>query len=263
MGGSIAKALRENFSRIMIYAFDKNKATLKKAAKEKVIDKYLFNPPKAQINVDIIIFALPVLSIIETFKKFSRYINSETIITDVGSSKNILTTFFSNKNVKYIGSHPLAGSEKFGYIYSDSAILKDKTCLVIKNEKLKMENRIVSEMWKKIGMKTKIIESNKHDKILAITSHFIHIMAFSYIHFLKEQGISDLKDFSGPSFEEIKRLAKSNPEMWSDIILDNKKELNNIFNSYHKSFYKFFKKLSSNSKREILKLLNQIYHYDI
>ncbi len=243
---------------ITVYAFDKKKKILKSALKEKNIDGYFTQSSLECFDVDLIIFALPIYTIEKVFDMFSPYIKPNTLITDVGSTKLRLEKFFLQRKVKYIGSHPLAGSEKSGYKYSSPELLRNRICLIIPNKYSKKESNLLKNFWKKLKMRVEIVTAEKHDKMLAITSHFIHLIAFAYTYFLKTHKITQTKNFAGPSFNEFTRIARSNPYIWTDILLDNKKELINIYKNFSNSLEKFINILLSGDNKKILKILKQL-----
>lgn len=229
--------------------------------KENSIDRYFTKPSSEYFEVDLIIFALPIYTIRKVFKTISRYIKPYTLITDVASTKLELEKFFILQGINYIGSHPVAGAEKSGYKYSKSEILQNRVCLITPNPVSRQYTGVLKKFWKKLGMRVKVVTAEKHDKIMALTSHFVHILTFVYMDLLKKRKIRDIKYFVGPSFEDFTRIADNNPDVWSDILLDNKKELVKLYKSFFNTFDEFMEILSSSDRKKILKTLKSIRNY--
>lgn len=244
-----------------MYAIDRNKKSLKTALKENSIDRYFTKPLAECFDVDLIIFALPIYTIRKVFKTVSKYIRPYTLITDVASTKLELEKFFIAQGINYIGSHPVAGAEKSGYRYSKYEILQNRVCLITSNPISRQYTGVLKRFWKRLGMRVKTVTAEKHDRIMAFTSHFVHILTFVYMDLLKHQKLSDIKYFIGPSFEDFTRVADNNPDVWSDILLDNKKELIKLYKSFFNIFDEFMEILINCNRRKILKTLKNIRNY--
>ncbi len=135
-------------------------------------------------------------------------------------------------NLNFVGSHPMAGSERSGYSNSTSELFDNRLCIVCEN------NEKIINFWKYLDMRIVISSPEKHDKLIAVTSHFIHFLSFSYIYYIKKYNI-DIKDFIGPSFQEFTRIASSNPEIWADIFIDNKNKIDTVYKEFKKALKEF------------------------
>ncbi|MDD5066504.1 MAG: prephenate dehydrogenase [bacterium] len=262
IGGSIARSIKKKNKRTYILAYDKNIPDLKKALKEKVIDEYFIRPHYQYFHVDLIIFALPIKDIQRIFKKFQSYIRPETLITDTASTKQTAQKIFRSFP-HFTGSHPLAGSEKNGYIHSHGDILKNKICILCPGQPASIMR--LKHFWNQLGMKVICMNAVQHDQIIGMTSHFIHLLSFAMAFSLRKKRLN-VKSLYGPSFQQFIRLAKSNPDLWKDIFIDNKNSINIITDDFIKVLGEFRKKLDhenqlnnilKSSQRYILKTTNE------
>ncbi len=190
-------------------------------------------------------------------KKFKKFINKSTPITDTTSTKSTVEKLFKNYN--FIGSHPMAGSEKSGYAYSSEKILENRTCIICNNNQKKTMN-FIEQFWLSLKMNTVKVSSDEHDFSTGVSSHFIHLLSFTYIDYIKTKKIK-IKNFIGPSFKEFTRIAGSNPEIWKDIFIDNKNKLNIITDSFINSLKKFQKSL--NNDKKLYKKIKEIREFII
>lgn len=224
IGGSIALALKKNKLAKEIVGISRHKKNIFLAKKRGVIDDGSQGLGIVK-NSDLVIFATPVNTIITQAPMVSKIVGKGCIVTDVGSTKKDIVLRLHNIFPNYVGSHPLAGSEKRGVYNANANIFKGSICLItpLKNTNKKALNTI-DALWKKIGAKTIRISAFKHDEILSFVSHLPHIAAFSLINSVP---LGYLK-LASSGLKDTTRIALSDSQLWSDIILSNK---NNILKS--------------------------------
>ena len=185
IGSSILRAsIKKKLSK-KIYILEKSKNHIKQIKKLKLKCEIL-KDQKVQIpKLDMIIFCTHLGEYIETFKKIEKYISKDTIVTDVGSSKEkILKKINDNmkKNLNWISSHPIAGSEVSGPKFGDENLFFNKWCVLIKDKKVKKKHiKTLSKFWTKIGSKIVFMNSKEHDHIFSITSHIPHLVAYNMV----------------------------------------------------------------------------------
>ena len=232
IGSSILRAsIKKKISK-KIYILEKSKNHIKQIKKLRLKCE-IIKDLKTQIpKVDMIIFCAHLSEYVKTFKKIEKYINKDTIITDVGSSKEkILRKINANtkKNVNWISSHPIAGSEVSGPKFGDENLFFNKWCVLIKDKKAKkIHMKILSKFWTKIGCKIVFMNSKEHDHIFSITSHLPHLVAYNMVktavNFEKKKKYNIVK-FSAGGLRDFTRTAASNEVMWKDIFLNNKENV--------------------------------------
>lgn len=112
-------------------------------------------------------------------------------------------------------------------------------------------------------MKTIIVDSFTHDKMLSLTSHLPHLLSFAYVNFLKKTKNRNLKNFIGPYFNDLTRVADNNYEIWSDILISNKENIINFGKNFINELSSLLNKLETASKEDLLKILKDIKKYKI
>ena len=194
----------------------------------------------------------------------NKYLSSKNIITDVGSSKldsSKIIKRFLKKNISWIPSHPIAGSEVSGPEYGKQDLFENKWCILIKEKSTNLKYlSILKNFWKKIGSKVVVMGCEKHDKIFSITSHLPHLIAYNLVKsaqdFEKKQNY-DLIKYSAGGLRDFSRIAASNEIMWRDIFFSNKKNLSNAINLFIKNLKEFKKDINSGNNKSILRKLSQ------
>ena len=197
---------------------------------------------------ELIILWTPMSEYKKIILRINKYITSKHIITDVGSSKlnslKIIKKNLKNKT-EWIPSHPITGSEVSGPENGKVDLFDNKWCVLIKEKKTSLRHlKYLNLFWKKIGSKTVIMNSEKHDKIFSITSHLPHLVAYNLVKsaqdFEKIQKYNLLK-YSAGGLRDFSRIAASNEIMWRDIFFDNKKNVSKAINLFVKTLIDFIK----------------------
>lgn len=258
MGGSIAKALRKSKNIFNITAVCKNKSELLKIRKINFFDNLTitFNPEIFK-SADLVVVCSPVSTIAEIINKISGLIKKDCIITDVGSIKyNIYKSLSRISAEKYIGSHPMTGSEKSGIENSDSSIFENAVVIITNNKETNKNN--ITELikfWELLKCKIQVIDIKIHDLIVAYISHLPHLTASALV---KTSGISFFKKnklnilpFAGGGFKDSTRIAAGNPDLWTDIFFNNSNYVLNAIDCFLENVNDFKKSLLSNDKKKI------------
>ena len=247
LGGSIGMAIKEQHLAREVMGVSRRQATLSYALRNKIVDKATSNITKSLENADLVILATPVKTIVTLLANIGKHLKRGCIVMDVGSTKsNIVETAHKHlpPHVSFVGAHPLAGSEKKGIEFSSAQLFDRSFCVVTPTSKTnKQAEEKIKTLWTKIGSKVKIISPGEHDKILAYTSHVPHLLAYSMIEAIPgkylEYGSTGLKDTT--------RVASSNPQLWSDIAMENSKNVLNVLDEVVKTLSEYRRAISSQS----------------
>ena len=217
-----------------------------------------------RINKSSVIFiCTPVSSIDNIVNKLSDYTEKNQIISDVGSVKNIFekkTLKLNNKKFSLVPGHPIAGTEHSGAKNAFESLFQDKWCILTPISNNKKSIRIISEIWKRVGMKVATMQIKEHDKIMSITSHLPHLIAFTIVGTAFNLNIKKKKElinFAAGGFKDFTRIGSSDPKMWTDIFIKNKKFLNDTLSLFLKDIDKIKKLLEDEKYAEIFKLLKR------
>ena len=247
-------AIKNNIAK-NIYVFEKSKKNKKIIKKINNKIKFIDNLNNSLFDMNFIIVCTPMSEYKNIFNKLNKLVQSDVVITEVGSTKRNLLKFTKNRNV--ILSHPIAGSEVSGPNYGDKELFNKKWCIVInKGEKKKIN--LVKRFWKKNGSKVVVMNAIEHDKIFAITSHLPHLIAYNLIKtaqdFQKMQKRNLIK-YSAGGLRDFSRTAASNEIMWRDIFFSNKDNMISSIDKFIQNLNLIKKNIKNQKDRELKKIL--------
>ena len=229
IGSSISRALTENDIVNNVYGLDTDPKVIKKCQDLNILNQGETELKDFKFQFDLIVICTPLSTYKKIFISLSEFVSQPTLITDVGSTKmstiNDFKIIEENRNMTFIPSHPIAGLEKSGPEHGFSKLFDNRYCILTPYEKNDDAINKISEMWKLIGMKIEIMEADRHDRVLAMTSHIPQLIAFSVVGTATELE-SHMRDevikYSAAGFRDFTRLAGSDPIMWRDVYNKNK-----------------------------------------
>ena len=260
IGSSLLRAsINKKISR-QILVFEKSKKYKKqiKSINSKII--VLDSLDQNISDVNFVILSTPMSEYKKIIPMLNKYIKSDCIITDVGSTKlNVLKIKNKelNKSLTWIMSHPIAGSEVSGPAYGTKNLFLNKWCIVFEDKNKKKQKKLL-KFWKMIGSKTIIMNPDTHDRIFSITSHLPHLISYNLIKtaldFQKKYKKNIIK-YSAGGLRDFSRTAASNEIMWRDIFFSNKKNMLKAINLFIKNLNQFKKNIINSENTKILKKL--------
>ena len=239
IGSSLAKALKNTGQVKFICGYGRDAARLEKAKELSIIDDYSIKLKEAVINSDIVIIATPVGSYEEVLVGIKPYLKSDTLVTDVGSTKRSVIEaaekVFGNLPHNFIPAHPIAGKEKSGFEACDGELFVNKKVIITPLENNDDESiSRVQNMWEKVGSEVDFMTPESHDELLGMTSHLPHMLAFSLMNYLISQNPS-ASVYAAGGFKDFTRIASGDNVMWRDICLNNKDQIIAHIEGYQKS----------------------------
>ena len=254
IGGSISLKLKEVNNDISVYGFDKNNQSLDFSLSKKIIDYKL--DLESLLDFDYLFLAIPVESIKSQLASILDKISERTLVIDFGSTKYQICNSVSKhyKRGNFLAAHPIAGTEFSGPIAAKKDLFDNKVMILCETEKTNSSLlSLAIEMFKSLGMNIKTMDAIEHDKHIAYVSHLSHISSFMLGKTVmdKEDDDQTIYDMAGSGFESTVRLAKSSPEMWSSIFIENKKNIIESLDEYMLNINNF-KKLIETSDQENL-----------
>ena len=235
IGGSFAIDMRKLFPKSTIIGIDKSEIHLQKALELKLIDE---TSELSKINnPDIIVISVPVKSILNILPIVLKSVNNKSLVIDFGSTKKSICQIVKDhpNRQNFLATHPIAGTEFSGPTAAHEGLFEGKNIIICDKDKtdksiLELGLKIFNLMKMKIGY----MDSNSHDKHIAYVSHLSHISSFMLGKTVmdEEKNEKNIFDMAGSGFESTVRLAKSSPEMWTDIFEDNKKNIIKSLDDY-------------------------------
>ncbi len=264
LGSSLLRRIHKKKLAKKIFVFEKSKKNIKKIKKLKLPAILVKNPCDVVTQSQFIIFCTPMSEYKKIILNINKNLTARHIITDVGSSKLILLKIIKKnlkKNVRWISSHPIAGSEVSGPENGNQSLFENKWCVLIKEKRSDINHlKFLRSFWKKMGSKTVDMTLEKHDKIFSITSHLPHLIAYNLVKsaqdFEKKQKYNLLK-YSAGGLRDFSRIAASNEIMWRDIFFDNKRNVSKAIDLFVKNLNEFKKDINMGKNKSILKKLIQ------
>lgn len=237
IGGSIAKAIRQYYPDYQIIAFDKSKETLALAVQEGTIDISCSSIDGNFKNCRYIFLCAPVSYNNVYLRQLVPFLDEQTILTDVGSVKTAIHKEIIALGLEehFIGGHPMAGSEKSGFVNSKVLLIENAYFILTPSAKVSKEK---TEAYEQFVASLKalpiILDYEQHDFITGAISHLPHIIASSLVNFVKKNDSDDglMRLLAAGGFKDITRIASSSPVMWQQICLWNKDNLLEILARY-------------------------------
>ncbi len=244
IGGSIAKGARTVAPDLRIKALEPDSASLQPAMEEGVVNQGFTEPEDAFFDCDVLFLCAPV-SVNEKFlRENADRIQEKTLITDVGSVKSttVKTVREYGLSSRFIGGHPMAGSEKTGFKSANAQLLENAYYLLTPTEDFPEDKtHTFSTFIESIGAIPLIMSPEKHDQITGGISHLPHVIAASLVNFVKEHDAEDgfMKLVAAGGFKDITRISSSSPAMWQSICLTNTQVIEDMLTDYISALSEF------------------------
>lgn len=239
IGSSLARVIRAQGLAKKIVASSRSERTLQTALDIALIDEAYTDAAQAVANADVVVLAMPVCSTEKVLASIKHAVRPTTIITDVGSTKgNVVDAarrVFGDVPSHFIPAHPIAGSEQSGVLAGKVDLFKGhKVIITPLAHSDKQATQKIQQLWQAAGADVLTMTVERHDEVLAKTSHLPHFLAFSLVHALaKESQNLDIFRYAAGGFRDFTRIAGSDPTMWHDIFLANKASILNALTSFN------------------------------
>ena len=243
IGGSIAKAIRQYYPEYEIVAFDKNKETLALATQESIIDVAATTIDDNFNHCNYIFLCTPVSFNTAYLKQLTNYLHEDCILTDVGSVKSSIHKEVEALGIEeyFIGGHPMAGSEKSGFINSKAMLIENAYYVLTPTRKVSQEKiDAYVKFVESLRSSPIILDYQEHDYATGTISHLPHIIASTLVNFVRDTDTENelMKNIAAGGFKDITRIASSSPTMWQHICLKNKENISHILGEYIHSLEK-------------------------
>jgi len=242
IGSSLARAIKKNNLAEKIVSSNRSDATNKKVVELKIVDDSSSDTKKMADGSDLVVIATPLSSYEDVISKIKNSLKNEVILTDVGSVKeNIINLVEKNipENISWIPSHPIAGTEESGPEAGFSALFQNRWCILTPSKKAKEKDiNLLQTFWEKVGSKVDIMQAKQHDYILSITSHIPHLIAYNIVNTslnIQDEEKSTIVKYSAGGLRDFTRIAASNPIMWRDVFIQNKKNTSKMIDQFIKN----------------------------
>jgi len=259
IGGSIALEIKRKNLASKVIGVSRSLSNRRIALKRKAVDQAYPAIGDFLREADLVILATPVGTVISFLKKIQPFLNSKTLVTDVGSTKEEIVRFASKfKKLYFIGGHPIAGTEHSGMKAAELDLFKKKKWILTPtvSTPLTLRNRLC-RLIRALGAQVVMIDAEKHDRIFAAVSHLPNLLAYTLSNTIEDLKNPQFAKFAGSSLREMTRVASSSPEMWRDISLSNRVELLRVIKQFETEMEKFKRILSRGEEGLLLKFFER------
>lgn len=224
LGASLGLALKARGLAGEVVGVGRREASLQKALSRGAVDRYSLDLAAASATADLVVIATPADAVIPALDVVRQVCKSAAVVTDVASTKSAIcahaqTTWTAPR--RFVGSHPMAGSEQFGPEHGRANFYEGSVCLMEPPGGIDAPaHESVKQLWQAVGAQVIEVAPDQHDAILARTSHLPHIAAAACA--LSAARMGDVRLFLGNGFRDTTRIAEGRPEVWRDICLTNR-----------------------------------------
>jgi len=229
IGSSLARVLRRDSPQTAIAACARSAETLATVRRLGLADETSDDPAVAAEGADLVVIATPLSAYGEIGRRIAPVLREGAIVTDVGSVKGAAIAALRPElpsRVHFVPGHPVAGTEHSGPEAGFAELFQDRWCILTPPPGTAPEAVAkITLLWEEAGMRVVTMEAEHHDKVLAVTSHLPHLIAYTIVGTATELGEdlqSEVVAFSAGGFRDFTRIAASDPVMWRDIFLENR-----------------------------------------
>jgi len=265
IGGSIAKALRRSYPDSTIIAYDTNKDSISKSVSELVVTREAAKIDETFADCDYIFMCAPVENNNDNLRRLGEFIKSDCIITDVGSVKTPILNAIKELGLEnhFIGGHPMAGSERFGYSNSNPRILENAYYILTPTEATTTRTIELQTIVKSIGAIPLILDANMHDYVTGAISHLPHVISAALVNLVKYEDSKEgiMKMIAAGGFKDITRISSSSPDMWQQICLTNSTNISELLDKYIKSLNEIKEKITEADSDNLYNFFDEARSY--
>jgi len=240
IGSSLARVLRRDSPATTIVACARRAETLAAVRRLDLADETTDDPARAAEGADLVVVATPLSAYAEIGRRIAPALRRGAILTDVGSVKEAVIRDLQPslpEGVHFVPGHPVAGTEHSGPEAGFAELFRGRWCILTPPPETAPEAVAdVTRMWEQAGMRVVTMSADHHDRVLAVTSHLPHLIAYTIVGTatdLEDSLKSEVIEFSASGFRDFTRIAASDPVMWRDIFLNNREAVLDILQRFN------------------------------
>jgi prephenate dehydrogenase len=236
IGGSLGMALRQRRLAAEVVGVGRNAVNLTRACDLGAIDRFDIEFGTGVADADLVVLATPIPQILQDLARLGPLLRPDAIVTDVGSTKaEIVAAGEASLPTAFVGSHPMAGSERSGVEAARPDLFEEATWVLTPTDRTPPEHvRHVRTLAQHVGAHTVDLSPDSHDRVVAVTSHLPHVLAYALASLAGKRATEEprLYDLAAGSFASATRVAFSSPDLWRDIALSNAPALAEAIRAY-------------------------------
>jgi prephenate dehydrogenase len=224
LGGSLGLAAKKQLKGCRVIGYAHRPQTLRAALDTGAIDEGYDTPTAAVRGADLVVLCAPVGLLAPILSQIAPELGPEVVVTDVGSTKATVVRSAERQRpaVRFVGSHPMAGSEKRGVEFAQADLYANALCITTPTDQTDPDAlRQVEAFWRSLGMRLRRLSPEDHDRLICDVSHLPHAVAAALVSLQEEDALS----LAGKGFMDATRIAGGDGGLWRDILLDNRENL--------------------------------------
>ena len=264
IGSSILRRLKKIKTIKKLVSYDKNKNVTDIIKKENISDIVAPSLIDAVKNSDFILIATPLSSFENIIEVIKDHLEPGSILTDPCSVKtgvdNVVRKLDINKSV-WIPGHPVAGTENSGPNAGFSDLFQDRWTILSPSKKVKNSDvKKITLFWESMGSKVKIMSVEDHDKIISLTSHLPHVIAYNIVKTVMnsdEKNKQEIVRYSAGGLRDFTRIAASDPKMWKDIFIENSSLIIDAIDRFSENLKEFKNAIEEKNSDKLLQIFEK------
>lgn len=266
IGGSIARALKKSVPDVKIIAYDVNQEALLLAKREGVADITASAIDEGFSDCDYLFLCAPVQGNDGNLEAVKKIMGPGCLLTDVGSVKTAIHEAVRKAGLedRFIGGHPMAGSERVGFASSKAALLENAYYILTPTASVPpQKTEAYRQLVAKMGAIPLVLDYQKHDYVTAAISHLPHVIAASLVNLVRDHDSEDgiMKMVAAGGFKDITRIASSSALMWQQICLTNTANISSLLSDYIEALKAFQQTLDEKSEPALLEVFESARIY--
>jgi prephenate dehydrogenase len=257
IGGSIGLAARRRGLAEQVLGVGRQWDSLETARQLGLVDDHSLDLTSAVCGADLVIFCTPVNRIVQQVLDAAPHCRPGTLITDAGSTKALIVRELEGclpADVHFVGSHPLAGSEKRGHEAAEANLFQDRLTVVtptVHTDPTALGQ--TCDFWQALGCRVRTLSPEEHDRALALTSHLPHLVAAAMAGILP----AELYELTATGFRDTTRIAAGDPALWTAIFQQNREAVLQALQLLDSRLEEFQRALAADDTMALDSLLTQ------
>ena len=261
IGGSIGLAAKKRNAARQVVGTGRRKETLEAARAMGCIDDWSLSVEEAADGADLAVVCTTVSTIPEWAAKLARSIRDDAVLTDVGSTKGVLVRKVEKaipSPSRFVGSHPIAGSEKTSAAHARADLFENRLTILTPTDHTSSETiDRVEAFWRALGSRTMRTDPETHDELMAACSHLPHLVAALVANRVADIPPIESSPVGGNGFKDVTRIAMGSPEVWVDILFDNREAILKELSAMGQSIEGLSEALETSDRDGLLQFLEQ------
>ncbi len=266
IGGSIARTLRRTSPDLHLIAYNRSRSVTDTAIAEGVIDEAVDASLAGMETCDLIFLCVPVVTALPFMDRLKEIIGPDTLLTDVGSVKNEIHDYAERIGLggAFIGGHPMAGSEKTGYMSSTDHLLDNAWYILTPGSEVSVDRiSAMHALVASMGALPLIMTSDEHDQVTAAISHLPHVISASLVNLVHDLDGPEkyMRTVAAGGFRDITRISSSSPQMWQEICMSNSRNICRVLDAYMSRLIDYRLAIRSEDADELLRIFTACKDY--